>query len=942
MSVFTLTQEDTRQKSLVRISRLTVVLGIVTAIPYFYMGITFQNWYNYLVTGALLLVSFISFLIVRSAGTEHPKIGAWHLMISGSLAAIVISVVQANAGAEIGSAILIINLVLAIQILPSERVLHGALLGIIASIVCSIFAFYSPIPQSSDVLSDLIITWIARVSTLAFLVMIMLQFRNLNLASKLLISFLGVVILISLTYNLVLTTSATNTLTERIGQQLNSTAEGRGTIVGDYLDGQVGVLQTFALDETIRQSVRAANALKPTLESLLELDEQWRQAVNDGSNSPLINSHLSNSLSNDLRAFQELTPGHIEIFVTDKAGALVSATNATSDYYQADEDWWISTYQGGTGDVYISQPEFDESADAFSILVAVPIFDTRQGDLIGILRTTIKLDNLISVLKGPIGETGEIDILFPDETMLDSREEAYEEINPDSMVAIREAANQVYARALFENEDSILSQSSVKAQSVTSKVNELGWKVIASQDIEEALAPVRDQVRITSFFTTLMAGISAFLSLIVSQRLAKPIVNLTDTAHEVAGGNLNARAMVESQDETGQLAATFNNMAAQLQETLVGLENRVNERTTELEESSYHLEKRAAQFETIAQLARTINSIQKPEVLLEKITQLVSASFGFYHVGLFLLDESRQYAVLIAGNSEGGQKMLERKHRLKVGSEGIVGYVTSTGNPRIALDTGADAVYFDNPDLPKTHSELALPLKLGTTIIGALDVQSTEPNAFSEDDVEVLSILADVVSVAIENARLFEDSQRVLSEAQSTFSESTMEAWHQITRDRDTVGYAFSGTAIRPLEKPLRSAEVHKAIKTGNASFASNRKNKKSTSFVVPVKLRNQVVGTMNIDLPDNQEVDQDEVEIIQALADRVGIAIETATLLEESRRQAAKEQRISDITAKIGASVNMRNVLQTAVEELGKSIPGSEIIIQFQSKLEKAKEEQA
>jgi len=286
--------------------------------------------------------------------------------------------------------------------------------------------------------------------------------------------------------------------------------------------------------------------------------------------------------------------------------------------------------------------------------------------------------------------------------------------------------------------------------------------------------------------------------------------------------------------------------------------------------------------------------------------------------------------------------MLERKHRLKVGSEGIVGYVTSTGNPRIALDTGADAVYFDNPDLPKTHSELALPLKLGTTIIGALDVQSTEPNAFSEDDVEVLSILADVVSVAIENARLFEDSQRVLSEAQSTFSESTMEAWHQITRDRDTVGYAFSGTAIRPLEKPLRSAEVHKAIKTGNASFASNRKNKKSTSFVVPVKLRNQVVGTMNIDLPDNQEVDQDEVEIIQALADRVGIAIETATLLEESRRQAAKEQRISDITAKIGASVNMRNVLQTAVEELGKSIPGSEIIIQFQSKLEKAKEEQA
>ena len=940
MRVSTQTPLGTRQKNLIRISRLTIILGIVTAIPYVYMGITFQNWYNYLVTGSLLLVSFISFLIVHSAQTEHPKFGAWHLMISGSLAATVISAVQANVGAEIGSVILIINLVLAIQILPPERVLYGALLGVIASLACSIFAFYSPIPQSSEALTNLVITWIARASTLAFLGLIILQFRNLNLASKLMISFLGVVVLISLTFNIVMSATTTRTMTDRIGQQMNAIAVGRGLIVGDYINSQVENLQTLALDETIRQSVRAANALKPTLDNILKLDEQWRQAVNSGSNNSLINSRLSNSLSNDLRAFQVLAPAHIEVFVTDKAGALVSATNVTSDYYQADEEWWISAYQGGTGNVYISQPEFDESANTFSILVAVPIYDTREGNFIGVLRTTISIDNLIGAIKDPIGETGEVDILFPNESMLDSRSGEYEELTPESLVAIRDSADQVYVRAIFESEDSVLSQSPVQAQSGTAKINELGWSVITSQDTEEALAPVQNQVRITSFFTTIMAGISALLSLIVSQRLARPIVNLTDTANKVTEGNLDARALVESQDETGQLADSFNTMTAQLQETLVGLEQRVVERTAELEESSYYLERRAAQFETIAQLARTINTIQDQEVLLDKITRLVSVSFGFYHVGLFLLDESRQYAVLSAANSEGGKRMLARKHRLGVGQTGIVGYVTSSGNPRIALDTGADAVFFDNPDLPETHSEMALPLRIGTTIVGALDVQSTEPNAFTEDDVEVLSILADVVSVAIENARLFDESQKVLTNAQIALSEVTKDAWLQISKNRETIGYTYSGTLVRPLEKSLESAEILNAIKTGKASFAPKNEKNKVAALSVPIKLRNQIIGTININLPDNREWDPDEIDITQALAERVGVAIESATLLEDSRRRAAKEQKISDITAKIGASVNMRNVLQTAVEELGRNIPGSEIMIQFQSNQEKSREE--
>jgi GAF domain-containing protein len=401
-----------------------------------------------------------------------------------------------------------------------------------------------------------------------------------------------------------------------------------------------------------------------------------------------------------------------------------------------------------------------------------------------------------------------------------------------------------------------------------------------------------------------------------------------------ANSRHNLEHIRESQTE-------LHNRNKELNELTEQLEARVEERTAELEQSGNQLQKRAAQFETIAQLARTINSIQEPELLLHKITQLVSVSFGFYHVGLFLLDESRQYAVLNAANSEGGRSMLDRNHKLKVGTEGIVGYVTSTGNPRIALDTGADAVFFDNPDLPETHSEMALPLKVGETVVGALDVQSKEPNAFTEDDVEVLAILADVVSVAIENARLFEESQRVLAEAQSAISESTQKAWQQLSRERETVGYVLSGTSVQLLKDPLKSDETRKAIKTGQAAIDSNNTRDKASVLVVPIKLRNQVIGIVNAKLPEGQEWDSDDVDITQTLADRVGVAIENATLLEESRRRAVKEQQISDITAKIGASVNMRNVLQTAVEELGQSIPGSEIVIQFNNNQNTTQEEQ-
>lgn len=927
MSIANITPEELRAKNLVRVARLAIVLTVFASALYIYLGITTQNWFYYLAAASFITILLTSAIILHFKGAGNSPIGAWHLLSVIILTSLLISALQTNAGAEIGSAVLVIVLVIVIQTLPPEQTLKGAILGTVASLISGILAFYSPIPQSSGAAAATAIQWVAGVSTLAFLASVMMRFRTLTLSNKLLITFLGVVVAISLTFNIVLTATTTGALNNQVGQQLHSAADLHSTLLGDHINSQVDALRTLALDETIRQSVRAANALKPSLDEIIALDEQWQQAVAAHTIDPLINGRLNNSLSKDLLAFQQLYPENSEVFVTDQQGALVSATDVTSDYYQADETWWQAAYNDSVGNVYISMPELDQSTGKLSILLAVPIYDTRGGDLIGILRSTLAIDNVLSILQSPIGQTGEADVLFPNGKMLDAKKRDYEDVSPASLAAIHSSANNTYVAAAFEGYDSILSQVPIRAKTASSKVNDLGWVVIISQHADEALAPVQQQIRIINIFGTLMAGIAALLSLVVAQRLAQPIANLTETTREIAGGNLNARAQVESQDEIGQLAETFNDMTAQLQDSLESLEQRVEERTIQLEKSSHQLQRRASQFEAISLLARTISTIQNLDELLPKITQLVSKRFGFYHVGLFLLDESGRYAVLSAANSEGGQRMLARKHRLGVGQTGIVGYVTSTGNPRIVLDTGTDAVYFDNPDLPDTRSEMALPLRLGQRIIGALDVQSTEANAFSEDDIEVLSILADSISIAIENARLFEESQRVLVDAQSAFGEYTKEAWKRITSRRKTVGYEFSGVALRPLEKPAHSTEIKKALKTGKTSLG-----KKATTIAVPIKLRDQVIGAMNIQLPKDKTLDDDEVDITQALAERVGVAIENATLLEESRRLAARESIIGDISAKISATAQIERIMQVAAGEIRQALGAEEVIVKIEA----------
>jgi GAF domain-containing protein len=367
----------------------------------------------------------------------------------------------------------------------------------------------------------------------------------------------------------------------------------------------------------------------------------------------------------------------------------------------------------------------------------------------------------------------------------------------------------------------------------------------------------------------------------------------------------------------------------ELEDLTTNLENRVNERTTELEHATRQTARRATQLQAITELSEAIAQLQELGEVFPAATRLINERFGFYHVGIFLVNSDREFAILQAANSEGGQRMLARGHRLKLGT-GVVGFSAQTGQPRIALDVGADAVFFNNPDLPGTRSEAALPMKSHNETIGVLDVQSTEPNAFSNEDLKVLTTLANQVSIALENARLLTETRAALTQVQEVYNEFTRAEWSRTTSQAEQPGFRYKGGRIEILEEQLNIPEVVSAARNGKVADG----NTERSAVAIPVKLRGEVIGVLHIASNDpNKKWLPDEVGLVEAVAERAAFAMENARLFQDARRRAAKESRISEASARISGATNIENILQTTADELQRVLGGSEVLIQFQGK---------
>ncbi|MBN2387736.1 MAG: GAF domain-containing protein [Anaerolineales bacterium] len=424
------------------------------------------------------------------------------------------------------------------------------------------------------------------------------------------------------------------------------------------------------------------------------------------------------------------------------------------------------------------------------------------------------------------------------------------------------------------------------------------------QKLVNAMAPGVDQAANMRLFlvqlvviSVVVFAISMALASLFAFLLTQPVRDIIGVMDRIERGDLSARTEVITADETAELSIRFNQMLDRLQITQDELENQVETRTRDLT-------RRTSLLQAATMVARQAVASQDLDTLLNQTANLISERFSYYHTGIFLIDEYGDYAILHAASSEGGRRMLERGHRLAIGRQGIVGNAAYYNRPRIASDVGEDSVYFDNPDLPATRAEAALPLSVHAKVIGVLDIQATEPDAFPSDIVELLQPLADQIALAIQNARLLDESRSALQRLEAITTEGVRRAWSERIHKQKRA-YRYTPLGVSPYAATAETAS--------RKTPAPDRRNR----IEIPITLRGQTIGKLGFIRKDEDPWPETDRLLANEVATQIGLALENTRLLEETQQRVTQEQSLSELTARLSQSLDPDTIMQTAIREL-------------------------
>jgi GAF domain-containing protein/HAMP domain-containing protein len=441
------------------------------------------------------------------------------------------------------------------------------------------------------------------------------------------------------------------------------------------------------------------------------------------------------------------------------------------------------------------------------------------------------------------------------------------------------------------------------------------------QGMAETIAGATRFTRLS--FMLLAVGIviaAVMVAVATAMSITDPLREMAVAANRAREGKLDAIPPYHRFDAVGTLSLALYDMAKRMQQLMQDAELGESAWTAELARRMHYLE-------TTSEIASAMTGVVDLPGLFAQTVTSISHRFGHYHVGVFLLNPTGEWAVLQAASSEAGQRMLSQEYRVRVGQEdNAVGYATARGISQMVLShrgapsarelswmspwtqRGVDTegmVAPVNPDMPKTHTELALPMKVRGEIVGALDIQSTEEHAFSDEDANVLQALADQLAVAISNARLFQQVQESLEAERKAYGEVSREAWKEMLLTRPSLGFARDKRGLIPIGD----------VRSEGAQTASGEG---ANSLETPIKVRGHVIGVIDTHKPDGTgSWTPEEIAVLEVLADQLGTALEGARLYQDAQRRAARERLTRDITDKMRRAASIEGVVQAAVDEL-------------------------
>jgi GAF domain-containing protein/HAMP domain-containing protein len=748
------------------------------------------------------------------------------------------------------------------------------------------------------------------------------SFANWPLATKLVVGVMAVLAVVAMLAAITVAASLRRT-PEQAGDALRTIAQAAALRVADRLAQEVNNLDTLARSQTLLAEVRKANASYPesaafARQEVKTIHDQWLAA---SPTDPLIADHKNLSSSIELRNFANRYAENSEVFATDRYGGVVAfATNPPAKFDNLGEIWWTLAFSGGAGSVYISPPEFDTAQSLYAVIIAVPVYEMNSREVIGILHSRYSFQSLTDLMAQVEVGGGEAMLMTGDGERLDTTIDPASAEGWRNRVNAREWQSLVGARwrmGNFRGQPSMIGQATVLSDVGPADINDLGWVVVVRQDLTRGLEVPLTALSVGAFIGILALIVSVVATIAAARALVRPLGKLTEVAKQAQGGNLDVTVPVESRDEIGQLAEAFSAMISEIRILTHALEGQVAERTSQLA--------------AVNEIAATVSSTLDINEVMARTVNLIRDRLGFYHVSIFLLDEKGEYAVVRESTGEVGRQLKDRGHRLAVGSQSIIGYVTANRKPRISLEVGTDIVHFKNPLLPDTRSEVGLPLIAGDKLLGALDVQSTQPGVFTAENIDVLQNMANQIAVALNNARLFQEAQTRLAEVSQLNRQYLAEAWTSFARERP------EQVSMR-LESGLVSMAPERV--TAGEPFTVRRPHVSTDgkSLGVPIVLRDQMIGEFTFELPEGEaRWSRDDLLLAEAVVSQVALAVENARLLEETqsaleqtRRLARRERVITEVTDKISFGADVRRILQIATEELRRATGSDRAVVRL------------
>jgi len=710
-----------------------------------------------------------------------------------------------------------------------------------------------------------------------------------------------------------------------------------------------------AYQETIaiRQQLVAQEASKAVATSIEEKFTGLETAV-EFANPVLANADTRKTIMDSLLG---LDPAFRQFALLNKQGTQLAQVSRSSPFLSTqfalrlNGDALTQTLEGKR---YISPVYIDDATSEPQIAIAIPI-NSILGDYQGTLVAEVNLKfmwDLVDQLK--VGETGYVYVVdnlgkliaFGDTTRVLANENVGKIFEVNEFIKNPGEATDINTK--------VANYTGLLGKTVVGTYVPLGapqWAVVTELPTDEANQPIFQSL-VSSVATILVFAVLAGLAgIFLARRLSAPLVDLSNTATEVAGGNLSREAKVDGPAEIAQVATSFNAMTARLRDLIGSLEQRVAERTKALETSS--------------EVSRRLSTILNQKELVTEVVDQLNNAFGFYHTQIYFYNEANDSLVMAGGTGEIGEKMLAQFHKVAKG-RGLVGRAAESNQPVLVSDTSKNPEWLPNPLLPDTKSEMVVPISIGNRVLGVLDVQQNTTNSLKQEDVDSLQPIANQIAVAMQNIRQYENTQKIAADMNvvanvgivvSTITETgnllqevvelskaSFNLYHahiyMLNEAGDSLELAAgAGEVGRQMvaEKrsiPLASEQslVARAARTREGvvvndvtvalDFLPNPLLPDTRSeMAVPMIAADMVIGVLDVQSEIANRFTDVDISIQTTLASQVAVALQNARSFSQTQRQAERETTVNLITQKIQSATSVQAALQIAVRELGHAL---------------------